>query len=123
MDAEPKRPWWRKKRWRIASAIVLLIPVGYPGSMAPAAYCIGRGWIGESTLESFYGPVVRAMDAAIEAGRPSVAVAQVVKADGRVVTSRSQVRTSWWAPTAAAFARNYWDFIGSCAEAGASHAR
>lgn len=48
------RPWWKKRRWRLALAFWLAVPVFYLLSAGPAAYCLGRGWITPETFASAY---------------------------------------------------------------------
>lgn len=44
MDADPKRRWWRKRRWRVALAFWLMVPIAYPLSLGPLSYVTARGW-------------------------------------------------------------------------------
>ena len=43
MTSPSVRPWWRKKRWRVALA--LWLAVAYPLSVGPISYAEGRGWM------------------------------------------------------------------------------
>jgi len=57
----PRRPWWKRKRtW---AAVALWLVVGYPLSMGPVAYCVGRGWVADATVEPFYSPIGRLFEA------------------------------------------------------------
>lgn len=52
----PIQPWWKRKTWRAAAALWLALPLIYAGAFCPAAYCVGRGWIGYSDFEDAYRP-------------------------------------------------------------------
>ena len=52
---EPKRPWWKTKRWRAAIALWLLI--AYPLSLWPIAYLVGRGWVPLAPVKAAYAPL------------------------------------------------------------------
>lgn len=122
MDAEPKRPQWRKWRWRIASVVVLLLPISCPVSMAPAMYCVGRGWAGSMpAVERAYAPLIEIMNEVTSAARPSMAVVEVTTDDGRTMTVQSDPNVSTWAPPIAAAAQRYWDFVCWCHEMGERH--
>jgi hypothetical protein len=62
---EPKRPWWRKKRWAAAMLLWLFaVTIIYPLSNGPYDYCLGRQWISASTWERcrvIYVPVEKAL--------------------------------------------------------------
>jgi len=119
MDAEPKRAWWRKKRWIAAGG--LLLAACYPLSLGPTMYAAGRGWVGEGTGEGFYAPVVYALNEIEDANRSAEVTVRATMPDGRVVTSRGQaldVETPWWAPAASMIAKPYWNFVTWCGEAG-----
>lgn len=60
---EPKKRWWRKKRWAAAFALWLLVL--YPLSVGPAGYAEQRGWLPTKPLSLFYAPVIVAA-AAVE---------------------------------------------------------
>lgn len=51
---EPKRPWWRKKRWQAAIVLWLSLPILYVFSAGPAAYGYERGWLSPSFYISIY---------------------------------------------------------------------
>lgn len=60
-EPQPRRRWWRKKRWQVAVAGWLLLPVVWPLAVGPLAYCERRGWIAEEWLERTYRPVYLAL--------------------------------------------------------------
>ena len=51
---EPKRPWWRKRRWRIGVAVWLAWPIFYSLAGGPLAYCEARSWIDSGTWNLLY---------------------------------------------------------------------
>jgi hypothetical protein len=51
---EPRRPWWKKKRW--AAALVLWLLVAYPLSAGPAVYAVARWWLPGQAL-AVYSPI------------------------------------------------------------------
>lgn len=73
MDADkPRRPWRKKKRWRLTAALWLALPVLYPLSSGPYYYCVARSWVpgGDPLLcyVDFYSPVRAALQAIDEIG-------------------------------------------------------
>jgi hypothetical protein len=123
MDAERKRPRWRKKRWRFA-ATGLILALSYPLSLAPAMYAAGRGWIGGSIADAFYAPIVHVLNEVESAAKTSEFMVRAEMPDGRIVTSRgrsSDTDMPWWAPAASVVTRRYWAFCTWCGEAGIKH--
>lgn len=55
-------PFWKHKRW-IAAGVLWLV-VAYPISVGPIAYAVERGWILQSTAETYVKPIEAADDAA-----------------------------------------------------------
>ena len=59
MNPPPSRPSWRKKRWALALAALLLL--AYPACAGPVMYAAVRGWISVSThtalKETLYLPL------------------------------------------------------------------
>lgn len=54
----PRRPWWRRKRWRVAIAGWLILPAAYTLSLGPALYGVARGWVRhDHRLQAFYEPL------------------------------------------------------------------
>jgi hypothetical protein len=51
---EPKRPWWRQKRWWAAGIIVAV--AAYMASLGPLAYGEARGWISRNAAEQLRTP-------------------------------------------------------------------
>ena len=43
-EPTPTRPWWRKRRWRLALTLWLVLPLLYPASFGPVVYARARGW-------------------------------------------------------------------------------
>ena len=39
-----RRPWWKRKRWRLTLAAWLMLPVVHVAGVGPHQYCIARGW-------------------------------------------------------------------------------
>lgn len=58
-DKNSMRPRWRKKRWRIAVAAWLLLPVLADLSHGPAMYCYRRGWVSGDFGHWVYYPIAR----------------------------------------------------------------
>ena len=52
---EPKRPWWRKKRWWAAT--LLWLAVGYPLLLGPLTYAHFRGWVSAGAVLAAHEPV------------------------------------------------------------------
>ena len=46
-SSQPRRPWWKKKRW--AAALALWLAVAYPVSEGPYEYARVRRWISDTT--------------------------------------------------------------------------
>ena len=42
---KPKRPRWRKKRWRLAAAAWLMLPAAFVSARGPLRYAEIRGWV------------------------------------------------------------------------------
>ena len=55
----PRRPWWRRKRWRIALGVWLALPALYVLGSGPYGYCEGRGWCGNWPSRTIYQPFIR----------------------------------------------------------------
>ena len=53
-DAKPKRPWWRRKRWRVAVVLLMAWPALYPVAFGPAIYSWRRGWLPDGRFGSPY---------------------------------------------------------------------
>lgn len=56
----PPRPFYKRKRWIAAGVLWLVVPAAYLGSFGPAAYCVGRGWMGHYRFEDIYRPLTKA---------------------------------------------------------------
>lgn len=41
-EPEPKRPWWRNKRWWATGFLWLVI--AYPLNLGPLVYAVARAW-------------------------------------------------------------------------------
>ncbi len=54
----PRRPWWKKKRW--AAAFALLLVVAYPLSFGPVKYSEVREWL-PAVSHAVYLPAVIAI--------------------------------------------------------------
>ena len=89
-ESEPRRAFWKKKRWYAVGLLLLLI--AYPLSVAPMIYCLGRGWISPSAVTSntFYKPLFMAVDAAS-------------------ASEWSFEERPWWEEAAASTVTHYWD--------------
>src|SRR3712207_5113372 len=55
-EATPKRPWWRRRRWRAIAALWLALPILYVFSRGPVTYAIRRGWLPEEVVK-VYRPI------------------------------------------------------------------
>ena len=55
MDSRHRKPWWKKKRWRLAVAAWLLLPIAYLLSSGPAAYVCRGGWLGVEVYNAVWG--------------------------------------------------------------------
>jgi len=51
------RRWWARKRWRLAAALWLSLPILYLLSLGPAAYLVGRGWADAADVDPYYAPI------------------------------------------------------------------
>jgi hypothetical protein len=51
---QPNRPWWLKKRWWAAGAVVAV--AAYMASLGPAAYCEARGWLSATAADRIRVP-------------------------------------------------------------------
>ena len=63
MEADPRRPWWRKKRW-IAAALLWLAAL-YPLNFGMLAYLAGREHLSDAAAEAtmvVYLPLIRAAE-------------------------------------------------------------
>lgn len=62
MDAEtPKKPWHRKRRWRIAIASWLLLPGVYVAATGPVMYAEMVGWVPQDTYFVVFRPLYRVL--------------------------------------------------------------
>lgn len=61
MDAEPNKPWHRKKRWRLAIAAWLLLPALYVAATGPVIYAESEGWLPTDTYLVTFRPLYRAL--------------------------------------------------------------
>ena len=69
MDApEPRRCWYRRRRWRVAAATWLILPAAYVLSLGPATYYIRRGWDETVDIRAIYTPLIAASE---YAGNPT----------------------------------------------------
>lgn len=51
----PTRPWSKKKRtWAAALAAMI---IAYLAGIVPVLYAVGRGWLDDSTVETYFKPV------------------------------------------------------------------
>lgn len=90
--SEVGRPIWKTvRRW---AAVILLLAIGYPLSLGPVFYCLGRGWIPPSLvpLDTFYWPIKKAVNAAS-------------------AWQWSGEESPWWEEAAARGVNRYSDFI------------
>src|SRR5690349_5335269 len=55
-EPKPKRPWWRKKRWRLVIATWLALPVLYVASGGPPWYAFNRYWVPDPVAASLIAP-------------------------------------------------------------------
>ncbi len=57
---DARKPWWKRKRWHIAAALWLSLPILYPLSMGPAFYAWYSDWISDDVIVVFYSPIAEA---------------------------------------------------------------
>ena len=56
-DETPRKPWWKRKRWRLALVVWLALPALYVAGYGPAMYCSGRGWVSDEEADAAYAPM------------------------------------------------------------------
>jgi len=110
----PRRTWYRKKRTWAAAGLALL--VWYPISFGPAAYAAGRGWIGGTTVEAAYAPVIAAV-APLMPPTPT----QLDLRTGRLVDTTPPERPA--VPLLTPAARGYAAYVDWCDERGRAAGR
>jgi hypothetical protein len=69
----PRRRFWTKKR--LAAALLLWLPLGYPASVGPVNYAVTRGWLPLAPAAAIYAPLSSAM-------RPFPAIQSAMNAYG-----------------------------------------
>jgi hypothetical protein len=60
-DPQPRRPCWRKNRYRLTAALWLTLPILYPLSVGPANYIRARDWLPapcHPALDAFHRPLL-----------------------------------------------------------------
>lgn len=100
MDVEPKKAWWRRKRW-IAVAMIWLLAV-YPLLRGPMEYAATRAMVPRGLLRAVYGPLDNFLP---RYGEPYV-TSQVV-ADPFAAEPNSEVSISSGEGTSRARPRSY----------------
>lgn len=61
MDGEPKRPWWRKTRWRAVIAAWLLLPALYIAAAGPVMYAETEGLLPKDSYLVAFRPLYRVL--------------------------------------------------------------
>lgn len=105
MEAQRKRPWWRKKRWQ--AAMLLWLAALYPASIGPVDYVSRLHLLGRTSADAYRAPAERLLP------RFSLVEQQPTRLEGDVLIPNMQPNpwTHW-----------FWRYVDWWDELGRRHA-